>query len=402
MPEASRPGAGAFFVPHDLVAPLPGATFGPLAGLTVAVKDMYDIAGTKTGLGNPTWLVAHAPATCNAAVIDKLLAAGATVIGKTICEEMLYSVTGINVHYGTPANLRAPGRMPGGSSSGSAAAAAAGVCDFALGSDTGGSVRIPAAFCGLYGIRPTLGRVDLTGAVAIAPSFDVVGWFAATPGVLRRVGGVLLERERVQATLATLVVAADAFAAADDEVAALGREVLDRAAAVFPQRQELQIAPHGLDGWREAFRVIQAHEAWQSLGAFITAEKPQIGPGIAERIAYAATVSTDAAAAARMVMAAAGDHIRALIPPGTVMAFPTAPCIAPPIDLPAAAHDPFRARVMRLTCISGLSGLPQVTIPAGTVAGCPAGLSFVGWAGADEALLDLACDLARFCGIAKR
>jgi amidase len=175
MQENSRLRPGAFFVPHDIAAPIRGAASGPLAGLTVAVKDMFDIAGTRTGLGNPTWLAAHLPATRNAAAIDKLLAAGATVIGKTICEEMLYSVTGINAHYGTPANLRAPGRMPGGSSSGSAAAMAAGACDFALGSDTGGSVRIPASFCGLYGIRPTHGRVDLAGAVAMAPSMSADG-----------------------------------------------------------------------------------------------------------------------------------------------------------------------------------------------------------------------------------
>jgi len=235
----------------------------------------------------------------------------------------------------------------------------------------------------------------------MAPSFDVVGWFAATPGLFRRVGEALLEGERVTAKAAALIVATDAFAAADDEVAALGRDLLDRAAAVLPKPEETAIAPGGFDGWCEAFRVIQAYEGWQSFGAFVTAEKPQIGPGIAERIAYAATVSTHAAAAARKTMAAASAHIRTLIPPGTVVALPTAPSIAPPLDLPVAAHDPFRARVMRLTCTSGLSGLPQVTIPAGTVTGSPAGLSLIGWAGGDEALLDLACELARFCGIAR-
>src|SRR5215471_6086821 len=351
---------GAFFVPHDLVAPIPGKAAGPLAGLTVAVKDMYDIAGTRTGAGNPTWLATHEPAPRHAAVIEKILVAGATITGKTICEELLFSVTGINVHYGTPANVRAPGRMPGGSSSGSAAATAAGACDFALGSDTGGSVRIPASFCGLYGIRPTHGRVDLSGAVAMAPTFDVAGWFAATPGVFRRVGSVLLGGEPIDAKLDRLVVATDAFAEADAEVAGLGREFLARAAAVLPPAREQNLAPDGLDGWREIVRVIQAYEAWQSFGAFITAAKPQLGPGIRERIAHAATVTAEQADAARASMASARAHIRAMVPPGTVLALPTAPCIAPPVDLPADALEEFRARVMRLTGISGLSGLPQI------------------------------------------
>ncbi len=124
------------FVPHDLLAPIAGAAQGPLAGLTVAVKDMYDIAGTRTGGGNPDWLDAHPPATAHAAAVRRLLEGGATVIGKTVCDEFFFSVTGANAHYGTPVNPRAPGRLPGGSSSGSAAAAAAGACDFALGSDT--------------------------------------------------------------------------------------------------------------------------------------------------------------------------------------------------------------------------------------------------------------------------
>jgi amidase len=396
--DAARNG---FFVPHDIEVPIRGNATGPLAGLTVAVKDMYDIAGTRTGAGSPTWLAAHEPARSHAAVIEKILAAGATITGKTICEELLFSVTGINAHYGTPANVRAPGRMPGGSSSGSAAATAAGACDFALGSDTGGSVRVPASFCGLYGIRPTHGRVDLSGAVAMAPSFDVAGWLAATPGVFRRVGGVLLDGRRAGAKLDALVIAADAFAQADAEVATLGREFLARAAAILPHPQERDVAPDGFDVWREAFRIIQGYETWRSYGAFVTAAKPQLGPGIRERIAYAATVTAAQADAARATMTAASAQIRALVPPGTVLALPTAPCIAPRVDLPPEALETFRVRVQRLTCMSVLSGLPQITVPAGIVEGCPAGLSLIGWGGGDEALLDLACELACFCGIVR-
>jgi amidase len=394
--------SGTFFVPHDLDAPVRGAATGPLAGLRAVVKDMYDIAGARTGGGSPDWLAEQKPAMRHAAAVAHILAAGATITGKTICDEFFYSVAGVNAHYGTPANLRAPGRLPGGSSSGSAAACGANACDFALGSDTGGSVRIPASFNGLYGLRPTHGRVDLTGAMAMAPSFDVAGWFANAPGIFRRVGAVLLQGPGVPAPVTRLIVATDAFAQADAEVAALGRDFLKRAARVLPQPSDVTAAPGGFDDWREAFRIVQAKEVWETFGAFVTRAKPKLGPGIKERMEFAATVTLDQAHAAGKIVAAARAHIRALLPPGTVMALPTAPSIAPPADMSGDELDSLRTRVMRLTCMAGLAGLPQMNLPVGTVAGCPAGLSLIGWAGSDEVLLDLAGSLARYCGVARR
>jgi len=393
--------SGSFFVPHDLAAPLRGAPDGPLAGLTAVVKDMYDIAGERTGGGSPDWLAAQKPAARHAGAVEKILAAGVTITGKTICDEFFYSVAGINAHYGTPANLRAPGRIPGGSSSGSAAACGAGACDFALGSDTGGSVRVPASFNGLYGLRPSHGRVELTGAMAMAPSFDVAGWFASAPGIFRRVGAVLLGGDAVAAPAERLIVATDGFAQADAEVAALGRELLARAAPLLPRPSELAVAPDGFDGWREAFRIVQAKEVWETFGDFVTRAGPKLGPGIKERMAFAATVTADQATQARKTLAAGRAHLRGLLAPGTIMALPTAPSIAPPIDSSGAEMESFRVRVMRLTCLAGLAGLPQMNLPAGTVAGCPAGLSLIGWAGGDEALLDLAVALGRACGIAR-
>ncbi len=389
----------SFFVPHDLPAPIKGAAAGPLAGLTCAIKDLYDIAGTRTGGGSPDWLAAQKPAVRNAVAVQKLLDAGATIIGKAICDEFFYSVTGANAHYGTPENLRAPGRLPGGSSSGSAAATAAGACDFALGSDTGGSVRVPASFCGLYGIRPTHGRVDLSGGMAMAPSFDTGGWFANGPGVFRAVGSALLDNRRVAAPIERLLIADDAIEQADREIIALINSFLQRAAAALPKPEHIRIAPGGLDPWRETFRTVQAHETWKSFGDFVTRAKPKLGPGIKERMAYAATVGDKDAAAARLVQAKASAHIRNIVTPGTILALPTAPSIAPRLDAPADALEDFRTRVMRLTCIAGLAGLPQATIPAGTIHGCPTGISFIAWAGGDEALLDLAMALSRFCGL---
>jgi amidase len=388
-----------FLVLHNLDAPIVGAETGPLAGLTAVVKDMYDIAGSRTGGGSPDWLVAQKPASRHASAVEKILAAGATITGKTICDEFFYSVSGVNAHYGTPPNVRAPGRIPGGSSSGSAAACGANACDFALGSDTGGSVRIPASFNGVYGLRPTHGRVDLTGAMAMAPSFDVAGWFASGPGVLRRVGAVLLQGSASKERATRLLVATDTFAQADAGVAALCREFLNRGAELLPPSVEADIAPAGFDAWREAFRVVQAKEVWETFGAFIARVKPKLGPGIKERMDFAASVTREQANQSRETVAAARTHIRANLPPGTIAALPTAPSIAPLLTATGEALELFRVRTMRLTCIAGLAGLPQINIPVGTVSGCPAGLSLIGWPGADEVLLDLACQLAHLCGI---
>jgi len=388
------------FVPHDLAAPLKGAASGSLAGSSAVVKDMYDIAGERTGCGSPEWLATHPPAARNCPPVQKILDAGATIIGKTVCDEYFYSVSGANAHYGTPVNIRAPGRLPGGSSAGSAAACGAGLCDFALGSDTGGSVRVPASFNGIYGLRPTHERIEHSGVADMAPSFDVPGWFAATPGVFRKVGAVLLDNRRVAAQIDRVVVLEDAFAQAEEPVADLLRTLLEFMSDDLPEMAHGRIAPDGFDPWREAFRIVQAYETWQTFGAFVTKHRPNIGPGVKERMQFASTVTSAQADASREVVNKARDHIRQIVVPGTVLALPTAPSIAPKIEISGAELEEFRTRVMRLTCTSGISGLPQMNIPGGTINGCPIGLSFIGWAGGDEALLDLACKLSRHCGMA--
>jgi amidase len=236
--------------------------------------------------------------------------------------------------------------------------------------------------------------------MAMAPSFDVAGWFTNSPGIFRRVGVVLLAGEKVAAPLTRLAIARDAFAQADEAVAALAHEFLGRAAPLLPPASEITVAPNGFDEWREAFRIVQAREVWETYGDFVMRAKPKLGPGIRERMAFAATVTAAQAEAGRKIMAAAGAHLRAMVPPGTIVALPTAPSIAPAIGLSGEEMETFRVRVMRLTCMAGLGGLPQMNLPIGTVAGCPAGLSLIAWAGGDEALLDLAVLLARACGIA--
>ena len=333
----------------------------------MGVKDSYDIAGHRTGAGSPEWLAEQEPAAQNAAVVEALLAAGAALAGKTICDEFFYSLSGITSHYGTPVNVRAPGRMPGGSSCGSAAATAGGACEIGLGTDTGGSIRVPSAFCGLYGLRPTHGRVSMDGCRPMAPSFDVAGWMADDAATLAAVGPVLLPAAgAVAADVVRVVVAEDAFAQADPEVA----QAAERALESLPSPDRGAIAPEaGLDGWRGAFRVVQAYEVWQTYGDFVTRAQPALGPGVRERMAMAAAVTEEAAATiARQVGAEASRQIRAIARPGTVIALPTVPCAPPRIDAGPDEVESFRTRTLRLTCIAGLSGLPQVTVPAGLVA----------------------------------
>ena len=214
-------------ISDDLGAFVPGQIFriagragGPLSGLTFAAKDLFDVAGHPTGGGNPDWARTHPVPERHAWAVQTLLDAGADLIGKTITDEVSLGILGENPFEGTPMNPRAPGRVPGGSSAGSAAAVAAGICDIALGTDTGGSVRVPASFCGLYGIRPTHGRLDLTGMMAQAPSSDTTGWFARDAETFARVSSVMLGEAIPDALPRRLVIASDAFAFADPDTAA--------------------------------------------------------------------------------------------------------------------------------------------------------------------------------------
>jgi len=260
---------------------------------------------------------------------------------------------------------------------------------------------VPAALCGLYGIRTTLGRVDKRGAMDMSPSFDTIGWFSSVAGLFRRVGAVLLEGRSLYAPIDQLLVADDAFAEADAPVAALLRDALGAMASALPKPKNIRVAPDGLDGWRDVVRIIQAHEIWQVYGRFVEDKHPRFGPGVAERMQTASKVSQAEADAARKHHDAARAHIQRLVPPGALIALPSAPCIAPRIDTPADGQDAYRIHVMRLTCIAGLGGLPQVSIPVGIVDGCPVGLSFIGWPGGDEAMLDLAVAVSRTCGLSR-
>lgn len=377
------------FVAHGAIE-MQRRTDGPLAGTTFAVKDFFDVAGVPTGAGSPEWLATHGIPATNAPVVDLLLDAGARLVGKTQTDELAWSLNGENAHYGTPVNPAAPGRIPGGSSSGSASAVAGALVDFAVGSDTGGSVRLPASYCGIIGLRPTHGRIPIEGAVPLAPSYDTVGWFARDPELFARVGAVLLGKPAEFARPKRVLIAEDLFAAAGAEVTHALQQGIDRVVAVCGPGEQVSVAQGELAAWRNAFRLVQSSEVWEVHGAWIERVKPNFGPGVRDRFAAAAKLDPAEVAAAKELRAAIRGRMESLIDGDAVLVLPTAPGIAPVRAMPEPELDVFRARALELLCPAGHAGLPQISLPFGTLQGCPVGLSLTAARGRDDMLLDLA------------
>ena len=368
-----------------------GAGSGPLRGLTFGLKDVFDVSGHRTGFGSPDWFATHGEASSTATVAALLLAAGATLAGKTHTEEMAFSLTGENAHYGTPLNPAAPHRVPGGSSSGSAAAVAGRLVDFAIGSDTGGSVRAPASFCGIYGIRPTHGRISLDGACPLAPIFDTCGWFARDASLLAQIGDVLLGG--VAASPGRVLLAQDAFALALPGAADALAPAIARVTAMLGAAEPVTVSDEGLPGWFDVFRVLQYDDIWTTHRAWVARVRPNFGPQVGPRFQAAAQVQPHDVAVMRGQREKIVARLDYMLADNAVLLLPTVPDIAPLLRLPPAETVAFRERALALLCIAGLGGLPQVSLPFGTLNGCPIGLSMIAARGNDEMLLDAAARL---------
>ena len=384
------------FVPHSPPI-IKGSASGPLSDLTFPVKDLYDIANYKTGNGSPAWLKTHNIATNSAAIVESCLNAGATMIGKVICDEFFYSFIGENAHYGTPFNSAAPGKIPGGSSSGSAASVAAGMCDFSLGSDTGGSVRIPAAFCGLYGLRPTFGRLNLNGATAMAPSFDTAGWFARDLDIFLKVGDVLLDKNSTVAKIDRVRLAEFAFDFADNEISIPLLNWITSDRCNFAPKNPIKNLPNeiSLDDARESFRVIQAREVWQSFGTWIEQTRPDFGPGVKERMDIAKTITAEQRDKQILYKNRVNSVFRELVPPGTVIALPVTASLPVKVNTDPGTLNNYRTKTLSIICLASLCGLPQISIPVTEKNGNPISLGLIGWEGGDEALLSMASDIMK-------
>lgn len=366
-----------------------GSVSGSLSGLTFAAKDVFDIAGYRTGAGNPDWLRTHPVAQTTASAVRHLLDAGATLVGKTHTDELTFSLNGENYHYGTPVNPNAPGRIPGGSSSGSAAATAGQQVDFALGTDTGGSVRLPASNCGVFGFRPTHGAIPNDHVVPLAPSFDTVGWFACSGDLLQRVGRVLLPGETAVDQAPRLLLARDAFGLVYDNVeTSLGCavEVLE---GLWGTAEEVSLYEGKARQWMTSFRTLQGAEIWQTHGPWIEKARPDFGPDIRDRFRWAASIDTALLPHANEVRTEVTQHLDQLLGPNGILCLPTSPAIALVKGASSQEQEEFRSRALTLLCVAGLAGVPQVSLPLVSCAGCPIGISLIAPRNSDLWLLSL-------------
>jgi amidase len=374
---------------------------GPLDGLRFAVKDTIDVAGFKTGCGNPTWRDSHPAAVVHAVCVEQLLRAGARCVGKTISDELAFSLLGENHFYGTPLNAHAPDRVPGGSSSGSASAVACGLVDFALGTDTGGSTRIPASNCGIWGFRPSHDFISVAGVNPLAPSFDTVGVLARSADVLAMVGLVLLAAPVSASKPATIYLIRDAFALADADVQGAllepMRQLREKFGGAVRESSLQELVPddtgHSFAPWAETFCVIQWAEIKNSLGAWIANAKPEFGPEIAASFQLVNQLDHRHIAEAVQRREQYFRSLHEFLGPDDLLCIPTTPALAPRKGDPpkrSSSGSGYYPRALSLTSVAGMGRLPQVSLPIADADGVPVGLSLLARHGQDSFLLQVA------------
>ena len=399
--ESSDP-VGAF-CRHQSIR-IPGAARGPLAGLSFGVKDLFAVNGVTACCGNPTWLATHEPAPRTAPSVAALLEAGATLVGLTLTDELALSLTGENAHYGTPINARCPDRVPGGSSSGSAAAVAAGLCDLALGTDTGGSVRVPASHCGIHGFRPTHEAVSSDGVCPLAPRFDTVGWFARDAATLALVGDVLLPRatrrdadDEIVPPPAVVAVDATPFLdeAARDVFAQTAKSLAARLGTPAPETVWIADTHAPAAQWCATYLALQNAQAVALHGDWIARHSPRFGSLIAGRFAGALDVDDIAIARAERVRLALERLLDDRLGDRWLI-WPSAAGAAPLRGLPDDETNTLTGRALTLGALASLTGRPQISLPLATVDHCPFGVSLIGPRGADRALLTVAAALETY------
>lgn len=401
--------SGAFVQTLKLEPTAPGL----LDGRCFGVKDLIDIRGYVTGCGNPDWAKSHVAAAVNAVCVDQLLAAGATCIGKTVSDELAFSLDGENTFYGTPLNPRAPDRVPGGSSSGSASAVVCGLADFALGTDTGGSVRVPAGNCGLYGLRPSHGLISLAGILPFAPTFDTVGILANSVNTLIRAAHCLLSCQAPALTsVGTIHVVREASEISDAEVRQALAEPLRLILELYsPSVHETSIreilgetSDTGLSLWYDTFCTLQWAEIWSSLGGWVEATEPAFGPRTRNNFELTRNLDRRKIGFANRRREDYCQRLNAFLGPYDLLCLPTTPAPAPVKgSLGDNARSPqpqlsYYPRTLSLTSIAGIGRLPQVTLPLANVAGVPIGLSLLAGYGRDAFLLSVAEQVAAGVG----
>ena len=383
------------FMPYP-ASPVPHASTGPLSGLSFAVKDIYHVKGYPTSGGQPMLLALWGIQDRTAPVVQSLLDAGARFVGKTVTDELAFSMNGQNAHFGAPINGAVAERISGGSSSGSASAVSHRLCDFALGSDTGGSVRAPASHCGLVGMRPSHGRISLQDCMALSPSLDTCGWFARDVPTFARVAQVLLgEDAQLLPERVRLLAPAEMWSLATPGALKALKPVRQTVEQCLGKAKPVRILLEDLDRMYWHFRAIQGREAWDVHGAFLQRFRPVLGAAVAQRFDWSAQVSDAQVAQARAFRDRWRSHMHELLGTDGVLLMPTMPDVAPWIRQTDAELEDYRNRATRLLSIAGMAGLPQVTLPLARHQDAPLGISLVGPEGSDRSLVQLAEQIHR-------
>ena len=375
-----------YLMPHSPINPIIESYNGNLKNLKFVLKDMCDVKNIKTSCGNPDFYKACEPAKKHAEFLSNILSEGAILEGITICDEFFYSVIGENSHYGTPKNLNAPNCVPGGSSSGSAAALTTDLFDFSIGSDTGGSVRVPASFCGLLGIRPTHGRINANGVYPMAPSFDTIGWFSNNIKTFQKIGEVLLDKnENENITFNQFVIAEDLLELVDTDIK---NQFNSYYKELHPNIKHIRLSKFSKSEIADNFRILQAGEIKEHVIPWIEKNKPKISLEINSRIEMASEILPLEIDAAKTFRQEIISEINNSLPEGDIAIFPTTPFSAPKCGQSDQDLGSDRKKIMEMTSIAGMTSRPQISIPKFKGKTGPVGISILGWQYSDEILIN--------------
>ena len=384
--------------PHSPVA---HAAQGVLKGLTFGVKDLFDVAGYPTSAGQPHMLALSGIKQNTAPFVQRFLDAGAQCVGKTVTDELAFSLNGQNAHFGAPLNGADPQRLSGGSSSGSASAVANELCDFALGSDTGGSIRAPASHNGLFGLRPTHGRFDMSGSHALAPSLDAPGWFARDAAVFARVSELVLS-EPCETQSVRLILGQEFWSLLTSDVQAALKPALDALENALGKIETTNVLNTSFDELTMAFRHTQGWEAWKVNGEFIRRYQPMLGPGVAQRFEWSSQVTQQQYDQAQVMREKIKLHLTHALGADGILVLPTMPDCAPLVHQPESDLENYRAASLKLLSLAGVCGFPQISLPLAHHHGAPLGISLLSLANSDARLVGLAQQVAQVAGLASQ
>ncbi|KAH0927023.1 hypothetical protein HID58_019279 [Brassica napus] len=394
--------------------PAPPKAPHPITGLSFAISDVFDVTGYVTGFGHPDWVRTHEAASSTCPVVSTLVEGGATCVGKTVVDELAFSISGENKHYESPTNPAAHDRIPGGACSGAAVAVATNAVDFALGIDTVGGVRVPAGYCGVLGFKSSHGAISNTGIIPVSSSLDSVGWFARDPNTLRRVGHVLLQLPfATQRNPRQIIVADDYFQLLKIPVDRITQVVIKSAEKLFGKQS---LKHQSLENYFESkvpslkeftrtkaiantkvptsrllanvMQLLQRHEFLQNHGDWINTVKPAIDPVISSQVCDNAELTNEEIENLNTIRNQTRVAINSLLKDDGVLVIPTMPTLPPKLGSKEIISEDYQNRASSLLSIASISGCCQVTVPLGHHEKCPVSVSFIARHGGDRFLLD--------------